>query len=148
MIGVEIDLVVSNSVKALAVYEQAFGAERVEVTAFDQGLNEAVFTLLGTRFHLLDENPEYGMFAPKPEENKPIWLNVVVPDIRETHRKAMELGFTEIQPVTEMPEMGVSNAMLTDPFGHVWLLHQVYREVSFEERTKYWDEKLKEDPDK
>ncbi len=145
MIGVEIDMVVSDSVKALSVYEQVFNVERVEVTAFDKGLNEAVFTLYGTRIHLLDENADYGMFAPKPEEGKPFWLNVVVPDIRETYRKALELGFTEIQPVTEMPEMGVSNAMLTDPFGHLWLLHQVYREVSFEERTEYWNEQLKKD---
>ncbi|MDI9422462.1 MAG: VOC family protein, partial [Bacillota bacterium] len=25
-----------------------------------------------------------------------------------------------------------------DPFGYVWMLHQVHKEVSFEERMKLW----------
>ncbi|MGV8082853.1 MAG: hypothetical protein AB2L09_04350 [Coriobacteriia bacterium] len=45
--------------------------------------------------------------------------------------------------LNEMPEMGASNAVLSDPFGYVWMLHQLHRVVSFEERTKIWDEKLK-----
>jgi len=117
--------------------------ERVEATAYEKGLNEAVFTLFGTRFHLLDENPEYGLLAPKEGERKPMWLNVFVPDIKATFEKAIESGFNEIQPITEMPEMGVSNAVCADPFGYVWMLHQIHREVSFKERTKIWDEKLK-----
>jgi len=142
MVGVEINMVVSDSVKALELYERVFDAERVEVTAYEQGLNEAVFTIFGTRFHLLDENAEYQLFAPKDGERKPMWLNVVVPDIKATFEKAIESGFTEIQPITEMPEMGVSNAVCTDPFGYVWMFHQIHRHVSFEERTKIWDEKL------
>ena len=143
MIGVEIDMVVGDSVKALELYERVFGAERVEVTAYENGLNEAVFTIFGTRFHLLDENAEYQLFAPKDGERKPMWLNVLVPDIKATFEKAMESGFNVIQPITEMPEMGVSNAVCTDPYGYMWMLHQIHREVSFEERTKIWDEKLK-----
>jgi PhnB protein len=143
--GVEIDMVVYDSVKALALYELVFGVERVEATAYDRGLNEAVFTLYGTRFHLLDENAEYQLFAPKEGEGKPFWLNVLVPDIKATFEKAQQNGFTAVQPLTEMPEMGVSNAILADPFGYVWMLHQIHREVSFEERTEYWDEKLKKD---
>jgi uncharacterized glyoxalase superfamily protein PhnB len=143
MTGVEIDMVVSDSVKAFELYKRVFGAERVEVTAYEKGLNEAIFTIYGTRFHLLDENPEYQLFAPKEGERKPMWMNVLVPDIKATFEKAVESGFNEIQPVTEIPEMGVSNAVCSDPFGYVWMLHQIHREVSFEERTKMWDEKLK-----
>ena len=143
MVGVEIDMVVSDSVKALELYERVFEVERVEVTAYEKGLNEAVFLLYGTRFHLLDENPEYGLYAPKEDESKPIWMNVLVPDIKATFEKAIKSGFKEDQPITEIKEMGVSNAMCTDPFGYVWMLTQIHREVSFEERTKIWDEKLK-----
>jgi uncharacterized glyoxalase superfamily protein PhnB len=143
MTGVEIDMVVSDSVKAFELYKRVFGAERVEVTAYEKGLNEAIFTIYGTRFHLLDENPEYQLFAPKEGERKPMWMNVLVLDIKATFEKAVESGFNEIQPVTEIPEMGVSNAVCSDPFGYVWMLHQIHREVSFEERTKMWDEKLK-----
>jgi len=143
MVGVEIDMVVSDSVKAFELYERVFGAERVEVTAYENGLNEAIFTIFGTRFHLLDENAEYQLFAPKDGEHRSMWLNVLVPDIKATYEMAIESGFKEIQPITEIPEMGVSNAVCTDPFGYAWMLHQIHREVSFEERMKIWDEKLK-----
>jgi PhnB protein len=143
VVGVEIDMVVSDSVKAIELYEGIFGAERVEVTAYEKGLNEAVFTLFGTRFHLLDENQEYGLLAHKESEGKPMWLNVLVPDIKAVFDKAVEYGCAVIQPVTEVPEMGVSNAIISDPFGYIWMIQQIHREVSFEERTKIWDERLK-----
>ena len=39
--------------------------------------------------------------------------------------------------------MGAANAMFADAFGYVWMLHQIYREVSFEERCKAMEEKQK-----
>lgn len=137
MKNVEIDFVVTNSRAALKLYENIFEVERVEVTDFPTGQNEAVFTIYGTRFHLLDENPEYQLFAPKAGVPMSVWFNVVVPDIQKTYEKALSAGCTDIQPVTEMPEMGAANAMFSDPFGYTWLLHQIYREVSFEERSRY-----------
>ncbi len=144
MVGVEIDMVVADSLKALALYESIFDVERVEVTSFEKGRNEAVFNMYGTRFHLLDENVEYQMVAPKPGDPKPMWLNVLVSDIRETFSKAMDAGCTQVQPVTEMKEMGGINAIFIDPFGYLWMLHQIVTVVSFEERTQILKEKMKE----
>ena len=59
MTGVEIDMVVTDSLKALELYEKIFEIERVEVSDFPKGENEVVFTLYGVRFHLLDENPNF-----------------------------------------------------------------------------------------
>lgn len=140
--GVEIDMIVTDSLKALELYEGIFDVQRVEVTGYARGQNEAVFTIYGTRFHILDENPEYQMVAPKPGDPKPMWINILVPDIRETYRKAMEAGCTEIQPVTEMEQMGGINAMFADPFGYLWMLHQIVREVSFEERCRILEEQM------
>lgn len=64
-----------------------------------------------------------------------------MPDIKAVFGKAVKYGCAEVQPATEMPEMGASNAIVTDPFGYIWMLHQIHREVSFEERTKIWDVK-------
>lgn len=144
MVGVEIDLVVRDSLAALELYEKIFDVERVEVTNFPAGQNEAVFTIYGVRFHLLDANPEFGMVAPGEEGIQSVWFNVLVPDINATFAKAMAAGCREVQPVTELPEYGVSNASFFDPFGFHWLLHQIHREVSFEERIKIWEEKQKE----
>lgn len=141
MVGVEIDLVVTDSLKALDVYDSIFdGIERVEVSNLPQGQNEAVFTLYGVRFHLLDENPEFQLIAPTKDDPKPIWFNVLVPDIKDTYKKAMDSGCTEVQPVTDLPDYGITNAIFMDPFNHVWMLHQIHKVVSHEERIRLWEE--------
>ncbi len=141
MVGVEIDLVVTDSLKALEFYEKIFEIERVEVTDFPTGQNEVVFTLYGVRFHMLDENPEFQLRAPTPGDPKPIWFNILVPDIKATFAKAMEAGCTTVQELTEMPDYGVSNAVFSDAFGHLWMLHQIHKVVSFEDRVKLFEEK-------
>lgn len=141
MVGVEIDMVVTDSLKALELYESIFDIERVEVSNFPKGENEVVFTLYGVRFHMLDENPAFELKAPNPGELKSIWFNILVPDIKETFSRAISAGCTEVQPVTEMPDYGVSNAIFSDAFGYSWLLHQMHKEVSHEERIRLWEEK-------
>lgn len=142
---VEIDFVVTDSRKAFKLYEDVFEVECVEVTDLPIGQNEAVFDIYGTRFHMLDENLEYQLIAPKPNTPKSMWFNVVVPDIRETYAKAISAGCTEIQPITEMPEMGGVNAMFSDPFDYIWMLHQIYRDISFEERSRIIEKNMKND---
>lgn len=137
--GVEIDLVVSDSLKALELYESIFTIERVEVTDLPKGENEVVFTLYGVRFHLLDENPRFSLQAPRPGDPRAIWFNILVPDIKATFARAINAGCTQVQPVTECPGYGVSNAMFCDVFGHLWMLHQIHREVSLEERLRLWE---------
>lgn len=135
--GVEIDFIVPDSIEALRVYEGIFPVQRIEVTALAKGQNEAVFAIYGARFHILDENEEFQMVAPKPGDPTPLWLNVAVPDIRAAYKNAMAAGCTEIQPVTEMPEMGGSSAMFSDPFGYIWMLHPIDRQVDLDERVAY-----------
>ncbi|MFA1820002.1 VOC family protein [Virgibacillus oceani] len=141
MTGVEIDLIVSDSLKALEQYEKIFDIERVEVTDFPKGENEVIFSLYGVHFHMLDENPQFGLKAPSTDEPQTIWFNITVPNIKETYEKAMNAGCKELQPVTELPDFGVSNAIFNDHFGYQWMLHEVHKEVSFEERTRLWEEK-------
>ncbi|MEW9095434.1 MAG: VOC family protein [Clostridiaceae bacterium] len=136
MVGVEIDMVVSDSLKALELYKNIFEIEPIEVTNFPKGENEVVFTLYGVRFHMLDENPEFALKAPTQDDPKPIWFNILVPNIKETYSKAINAGCTEIQPLTELPDYGVANAIFSDEFGYQWMIHQIYKEVSFEERVQ------------
>lgn len=141
MVGVEIDMVITDSLKALELYKKVFDVQSIEVTNFPKGENEVVFTLYGVRFHMLDENPQFGLKAPNPDEPQSMWFNIIVPDIKETFSKAVSAGCAELQPVTELPDYGVTNAMFIDSFGYQWILHQVHKEVSFEERTRLWEEK-------
>ncbi len=134
--GVEIDFVVKDSIAALATYEKIFEIERVEVTEFPKGQNEAIFNLYGTRFHMLDENVNFGLFAPKNDQQATMWFNVIVPDIKTVHSNALANDCKEIQEVTEMESFGAINSVFSDPFGYVWMLHEVQRVVSFEERVE------------
>jgi PhnB protein len=132
---------VTDSLKALELYEKIFDIKRVEVSNFPKGENEVIFTLYGVRFHMLDENPTFGLQAPDSDNSNTIWFNVLVPDIKDTFSKAISVGCKEVQPVTEVPDYGVSNAIFSDPFGYVWMLHQIHKVVSHEERIKLWEEK-------
>lgn len=145
MKGVEVDFVVTDSVKALELYEQIFEVERVEVTSFDRGQNEAVFHLYGVRFHMLDENPEFHLHAPTADSPKTMWLNVMVENIKETWEKAIAAGCVEIMPLTDMMEGAVTNGVFLDPFGYQWMLHQVHRDLSFEERERMFEDQMKEE---
>nr|WP_306798769.1 VOC family protein [Oceanobacillus saliphilus] len=134
-------MVVTDSLKALELYEKVFNIERVEVSDLPRGENEVIFSLYGVRFHMLDENPEFELRAPSPDTPTTIWFNILVPDIKDTYSKAMSSGCTEVQPVTELPDYGVTNAIFVDSYGYQWMLHQVHREVSHEERIRLWEEK-------
>ena len=79
---------------------------------------------------MLDENPRFGLAAPNPDKPNTIWFNISVPDIKETFSKAISAGCTEVQPVTEMPDYGVSNAIFVDVFGYQWMLHQSKRQIN------------------
>jgi PhnB protein len=130
------NMVVKDSLEALALYEKIFDVKRIEVNDFVKGQNEVVFSIYEMRIHMLDENPEFQMYAPDKEKSLPIWFNVIVPDIAETYQKAIDAGCTSIQPVTEMPEMGIAMAMVLDPFGYAWMIHQIKKEISREERLE------------
>ena len=143
MVGVEFDMVVSDSLKALELYKQIFDIEVVEKTNVPKGENEVVFNLYGVRFHMLDENPKFSLVAPNPENPITIWFNIIVTNIKETYEKAMSTGCKEVQALTEMPDYGISNAIFIDKFGYMWMLHQIHKIISHEERIKLWEEKNK-----
>jgi len=137
MTGIELNMVVPDCLAALELYERIFDSiERVEVTSLEKGKNEAVFILHSMQIHMLDENEAFGLMSPAPDSPPSMWLNVIVNDIDVTFKKAVNSGCGEIQPITEIEAMGVKNAMFSDPFGYIWLLHEIVREVSFEERVE------------
>lgn len=140
--GTEIDFIVKNSLEALELYKEIFDIDVVEATEYPEGSNEAVFTLYNTRFHMLDANPDYGLKAPDKEHPNTIWFNISVEDIEKTHQAALENGCTEIQPITEMMDGAVRNSLFVDPYGYMWMLHQIYKNLSFEERIAILEEDM------
>jgi PhnB protein len=123
MIGVEFDFCVHDVLKAFELYEKVFGALAIEKSAFERGMNKVVFTIFGSRFHMLDESLENGLNTPKEGQPTTIWFNITVEKIQPVYDKAMGLGFTEIMPLQDMPNHGIKRFMAKDSFGMVWLIH-------------------------
>lgn len=142
MQNIELDMIVTDSLAALEKYRSVFDLNVIQATSYDLGLNEAIFSIYDFTIHLLDENPAYDLIAPKENQVFPFWINVTVSDIQDTFNKALFAGFTEIQPVTQLPDFGVSNAVLQDPFGYQWMLHQVNEEKSSEELEEIMEKKF------
>lgn len=140
MEAVEFDFIVKDSLQALELYKKIFPVVTVEATNFEPGTNEVVFTIFDTRFHMLDENPEYQLFAPKPGNPSSFWFNVTVNSIDEVFQKAVDNGCVAIQEIHHLEAFGVSNASFVDPFGYMWMLHQIHEEVSFEDRMEIFKE--------
>lgn len=136
--GTEINFIIKDSISALTTYTKIFGDALtiVEKSDFGIGKSEAVFTLYGTRFHMLDPNPDYGMVAPSQDHANTIWFNIAVEDIEATYAKALANNCTQIQPVTKMEAMGISNAMFKDEYNYVWLLHEIHEVISYDDRIK------------
>ena len=96
--GTEIDFVLNDSLKALELYQTIFDEiQLIEATDYPRGNNEVIFTLYGTRFHMLDENTSLGLTAPTAEHPNTIWFNIIVSDIEDTHNKALRNGCVEIE---------------------------------------------------
>lgn len=134
--GVELDFVVKDCLTALPLYQSIFDVLPIDVTDLEKGQNEAIFSIYDTRFHMLDENPDFQLLAPQEGGVQSFWFNVMVPDIDAVFKRAMEAGCTEIQPVTAMPSLGLSNGMFLDPFGYIWMLHQIHSEESFSDHMQ------------
>jgi uncharacterized glyoxalase superfamily protein PhnB len=129
MTGVEIDFVVPDVLVAFETYRMVFGAEAMEKSSLEKGCNEVVFTVLGTRFHILDENPEAFLVAPKEVQGGFLWFNMVVDDIQAVFERASAAGFSTILEIQEVSmsslPAGSKTAMQKDPWGYIWQLHQI-----------------------
>lgn len=138
----ELDFIVPNSLEAITVYQSVFEVSDIEPTDYEKGLNEVRFKLQEMQMHILDENPDYNMYAPKQDVTFPIWVTLTVSDIKETLQKAVDNGFSLVQPLTDIPEFGVKNAVIKDPFGYQWMLHEVYGSKTTEELNQAMEKKF------
>lgn len=122
--AVEFDFIVNNVKQSKQVYEAIFALEIIEETDFPVGSNELVFNIAGTRFHLLDANPDYNLEAPSQDEDFPFWFNVSTDEIHAVWQRALAAGCSELVAPTASADTGSLTAMFRDPDGYVWMLQQ------------------------
>jgi uncharacterized glyoxalase superfamily protein PhnB len=121
-------LTVKGAADAIALYKKAFGAkERARMPAHDgQRLMHAELTINGGTVMLSDEFPEFGgPSAPGNGRQPPVAIAIQYrkpADVDATFRRAVEAGCRSVQE-PEDAFWDARFAMLTDPFGHRWMLN-------------------------
>ena len=126
-------LTVKGAADAIAFYQKAFGAtENARMPAQDgKRLIHADITVNGGRILMSDEFPEHGEecggVVRAPTASNPAGLAIALhytkpADIDATFRRAVEAGCTSLQEPQDT-FWDARFAMLSDPFGHRWMLN-------------------------
>ena len=119
-------LTVRGAAEAIDFYRRAFGAEETgrHMTDDGQRIMHAALTINGGTIMLSDEFPEHGGVGPLSLGGTPVSISLHF-DTREavdaTHQQALDSGATTLMDPQD-PFWGGRFAMLTDPFGHRWML--------------------------
>jgi len=121
---------------ALDFYRQAFGAvETMRLTGPDGSIGHAQIEIEGAPLMLSDEWPEGGVFSPQTLGGSAVTVHLLVDDVDEFARRAIEAGATVQREVQDEP-YGHRAGTLRDPFGHRWMVATPLRDVSKEEMER------------
>lgn len=129
-------LCVRDASAAIAFYMRAFGAtELFRLTEPSGRVGHAEIELGKYVVMLSEEFPEYGVRAPRPEDNRPFVLHLHVDDADAVVRAALEAGATLVRPLKD-EFYGERSGRVRDPFGHEWLIGHSIEEVAPEEMQR------------
>ncbi len=137
-------LTVVDAVKAVAFYQQAFGAEeRYRLVDKKTGqISHAELLIQGSLIMLSEENPAWNK-SPQTLGGTPFKLCLMVDDPDASIEKAVQAGATVIMPAQDQ-FYGFRCGSIRDPFGHEWMLQREIEKVSPEEMQRRWDAMLED----
>ena len=121
-------LTVKGAADAIALYQKAFGAKESERMVAQDGkrLMHAAIAINGGTVMLCDEFPEYGgPGAPSVEQPAPVAVTIQYlkpAQVDATFESAVAAGCRSVQDPQDT-FWNARFAMLTDPFGHRWMLN-------------------------
>jgi PhnB protein len=120
-------LTVKGAAQAIAFYQKAFGAtENMRMPAQDgKRLMHADLSVNGGKVFLSDEFPEHGGPGAPTEKGSPVAVALAFgkpAQVDATFKQAVAAGAKSVaEPADQF--WGARFAMLTDPFGHRWMLN-------------------------
>jgi len=114
-------LIVDGAADAIDFYGSVLGATQRgdRMIAPDGKVGHAELELGGSVFMLADEFPDMGAVGPRTVGGTPVTLHVYVEDVDAVFARALELGATEVQAVTDQ-FYGDRSGLFDDPWGHRW----------------------------
>ena len=111
------NLIVADSVEAIAFYSAAFGA--VELYRLGDDASVAQLSIGAAEFWLAEgESPELGRFTPESLGGRSVGMILTVEDPDMVFGLAVAAGATVEAPVEE--RHGWRSGRIIDPFGHHW----------------------------
>lgn len=114
-------LFVQDAPKAIAFYEQAFGAKEC-VRLTDPGGNHvrhAELLIGNSPLFLTDVRIDLDMRAPSPTETSPVWMYLYVENPDAVFDRAVDAGCEIVTPVGDQ-NWGDRYGCVADPFGYRW----------------------------
>ena len=113
-------LIVKDAARAIAFYQEAFGAtELMRMMRPDGRVGHAEIRIGDSPVMLADEHPEIGARSPQTIGGTPITIQLYVPDVDATVARAVAAGARLTRPVADQ-FYGDRAGGLEDPFGHQW----------------------------
>lgn len=114
-------LIVDGAADAIDFYGSVLGATQRgdSMVAPDGKVGHAELELGGSVIMLADEFPEMGAVGPRTVGGTPVTLHVYVEDVDAVFARALELGGTQVQAVTDQ-FYGDRSGLFDDPWGHRW----------------------------
>ncbi len=129
-------LIVRDAAKAIAFYQQAFGAEELSRMAGPGGAIMHAEIRIGDSIVMLgEENVEWGTKSPLSTDGNPGSLHLYVADADAAFQRALDAGATVRYPM-EDAFWGDRYGKLTDPFGHEWGIATRRKEMTPEEMER------------
>ena len=117
-------LCIKGAERALAFYQQAFGAQvRSRANGPDGRIMHAEITIGDSIVFVADEFPEMSGACRSPETLKGATsgLYLYLPDVDAAFDRAVQAGAKVLMPVADM-FWGDRFGQVQDPFGHIWSL--------------------------
>jgi PhnB protein len=126
-------LIIDGARQAIEFYKRAFGAtEHGMISLPDGKVAHAEVKIGDTVIRLCDNLPIFEGKAPSELGGTTVEIFLFVEDVDATVRKAADAGAAINRPPTDQ-YWGDRTSVLTDPFGHVWLVATHVEDVTPEE---------------
>ena len=138
---VQILLAVRDAKRAIAFYQQVFGAHEVWRLMHYQRVGHGILRIGSSEIIVIDEFPELDLLAPDTTEiGKGVpRLLVEIDDVDSVLERAVAEGATLLK-AAEDQWWGVRSGSMRDPFGYRWNVHSIIEDLSEEEIQRRSDE--------
>lgn len=129
-------LTVRDAARAIAFYEEAFGAEEVHRMETPDGqVMHAELAIGPSRVMVSEEFPQWEHHGPQALGGTPVTLQLFSEDVDAAWERAIDAG-AEVHRELMNAFWGDRYGTLVDPFGHRWGLAQRIEEVGEEEMQR------------